>query len=247
MKGGPYYKLIEELKCNFMDTEAQLPMYFPIPGLPDYPQAGVINGFLKIDSAEIRGIFEPIIEEILRLIQEQIDTLNKEHGSVSVRFYCYFPQSPISAPLPRSQYSILCGYSLTYTALDCLPPWRAWVFFICLQKDSGEAQGVNLCFRSPTTSKCVGASTMSFEVALLIHWPGYHSWNAVARGAVIYGLQKRSKQACANYGVKVTFDLGAHLMKNETWHNNPVKWFVKKVFLFNYVSQEGRSSQTFVG
>jgi len=84
---------------------------------------------------------------------------------------------------------------------------------------------------------------MPFEVALLTRGVGYHSWSAVARGAVICGLQNiqiQSRQARRNYGIKITdtFDPKIHPIADKTWCHlteqwetrNSVRWYVNKVF-----------------
>ena len=89
-KGKPYYKMMKEfderLKRTFHDTEDQEIMDCEVPGLPDDPRTRVEDGFVEIDRAEMRGIFDPVINEILRLITEQVDSINMGyHKAVSVR------------------------------------------------------------------------------------------------------------------------------------------------------------------
>lgn len=55
------------------------------PGLPNDPAKGVIDGYMDISLEDMQGIFEPVMKEILRLIQEQIDRVNEIDKRVSVR------------------------------------------------------------------------------------------------------------------------------------------------------------------
>ena len=79
-------------------------------------------------------------------------------------------------------------------------------------------------------------------MALLTLGVGNHSWSAVARGAVICGLQNiqiQSRQARRNYGVYVNsiFDSRVHPVHDKYWCHlkeewrarDCVQWFVKKV------------------
>ena len=109
-KGDPYCKMMkdfdERLKRTFQDTEDQEVMVCEVPGLPDDPRTRVKDGFVEIDRAEMRGIFDPVIDEILRLIREQVDIISLPyHDIVTVR--------PLLFPLlPFRDLNIL--YYLTF-------------------------------------------------------------------------------------------------------------------------------------
>ncbi|KAF8470617.1 hypothetical protein BDZ91DRAFT_718521 [Kalaharituber pfeilii] len=78
-KGRPYQKMMkdfdERLKRIFQDSDDQDEMDCEVPGVSDHLQRKVQDGFLDIARADMREIFEPVIAEILRLIQEQLDTI----------------------------------------------------------------------------------------------------------------------------------------------------------------------------
>ncbi|KAF8470618.1 hypothetical protein BDZ91DRAFT_718525 [Kalaharituber pfeilii] len=80
-KGRPYQKMMkdfdERLKRTFQDSSDQDGMDCEVPGVPDDYRKKVQDGFLDISRADMQSIFEPIIAEILRLIQEQLDTIIK--------------------------------------------------------------------------------------------------------------------------------------------------------------------------
>lgn len=54
------------------------------PGLPDDDAKGVSDGYMAISREDLQKIFEPVITEIIRLIQEQIDKVNEAGMRVSV-------------------------------------------------------------------------------------------------------------------------------------------------------------------
>ena len=54
------------------------------PGLPNDPEKGVVDGYMDISLEDLQGIFEPVMKEILRLTQEQIDKVNEANKVVSV-------------------------------------------------------------------------------------------------------------------------------------------------------------------
>lgn len=55
------------------------------PGLPNDVANGVIDGYMDISLEDLQGIFEPVVKEILRLIQGQVDRVNEVNKRVSVR------------------------------------------------------------------------------------------------------------------------------------------------------------------
>jgi len=109
-RGRPYYKMMKEfderLKRTFQDTDEQEVMDCEVPGLPDDSRTRVEDGFVEIDRAEMRAIFDPVINEILRLIGEQINTVSMgSHNAVSVRFLLFsLPLPPF--PNPNILYNV---------------------------------------------------------------------------------------------------------------------------------------------
>jgi len=53
------------------------------PGLPYDAEKGVEDGYMDISLEDLQGIFEPVMKEILRLIQEQIDKVSEVNKRVS--------------------------------------------------------------------------------------------------------------------------------------------------------------------
>ena len=90
-----------------------------VPGLLNDPSKGVIDGYMDISLEDLQGIFKPVIKEILRLIQEQIDKVNEANKRVSVR-----------------KISAIYLYSLTFllTILEVhYHGWRVWLIHLLAQ------------------------------------------------------------------------------------------------------------------
>jgi len=71
------------LKRKFDGTHQDDLLEVEVPGLLNDASKGVIDGYMDISLEDLQGIFEPVIKEILRLIQEQIDRVNEENKRVS--------------------------------------------------------------------------------------------------------------------------------------------------------------------
>lgn len=62
----------EYLKRVFADDPSQPTHHCPAPGIQDDEFAGVEDGFLSISRAEMREIFDPVVNDVLKLVQQQI-------------------------------------------------------------------------------------------------------------------------------------------------------------------------------
>jgi molecular chaperone DnaK (HSP70) len=62
----------EYLKRIFADDPSQPTYHCPAIGIQDDEFAGVEDGFLSISRAEMREIFDPVVNEVLKLVQQQI-------------------------------------------------------------------------------------------------------------------------------------------------------------------------------
>ena len=88
-KGKPFHKMMKEfderLTRTFRDSCEQETMDCEVPGVADDPEKRIEDGFLEIDRKEMQEIFEPVIKKVLRLVQEQLDSVKKDgHTSVAV-------------------------------------------------------------------------------------------------------------------------------------------------------------------
>lgn len=70
------------VKRNF-DPSEQMLFNTPFPGVPDNVQAGVESGFLVMDSADVGGLFRPIIVDIIKLVESQISKLQQSGHKVN--------------------------------------------------------------------------------------------------------------------------------------------------------------------
>ena len=69
----------ERLKRCFRDSPECESMDCPLGDrVPDDPSKGVEDGYLEITIGEMKEIFDPVINEIIRLVRQQIDTISKE-------------------------------------------------------------------------------------------------------------------------------------------------------------------------
>lgn len=78
----------DTLKRSFADDEGTNTFYCPVPGMVDNAQAGVEDGFLSVSRGDMKGIFDPIINQIVSLVEEQIWSVETMKRKVSV---CHTP------------------------------------------------------------------------------------------------------------------------------------------------------------
>ena len=60
-----------EIKRKFQEGRAGV-YYIPVYPLPDNPHKGISRGRLRLSEEDIKGIFEPVICEIIKLVNDQI-------------------------------------------------------------------------------------------------------------------------------------------------------------------------------
>lgn len=90
-RGRPYRRMMkdfdESLKRNFKDSPDQEFMdCFVGSTVPDDEANRVMDGYLEVSRKEMRDVFDPVINEIIRLVRQQIDTVSsnsKQNVSVS--------------------------------------------------------------------------------------------------------------------------------------------------------------------
>lgn len=69
----------DTLKRDFVDTEAEDEFSCPVGGIPDDPISGVLDGSLVLTREDMRNIFDPIINQIIPLVQDQIDNVEGQN------------------------------------------------------------------------------------------------------------------------------------------------------------------------
>ncbi|EME87872.1 uncharacterized protein MYCFIDRAFT_129552 [Pseudocercospora fijiensis CIRAD86] len=80
MMGLRYFE--EFVKRNFNEEEHN-EVNVPFPGLPDDEEAGLDSGFLIMTSEQVKHIFEPIIDEVIALVEGQVNAIRYKGGNVS--------------------------------------------------------------------------------------------------------------------------------------------------------------------
>ncbi|PWW76350.1 actin-like ATPase domain-containing protein [Tuber magnatum] len=67
----------DSLKRNFTDSEDEDIFTCPIPGATDDSTAGIEDGMFVIYRDEMRKIFDPVVQEIVQLVQQQVKEVEK--------------------------------------------------------------------------------------------------------------------------------------------------------------------------
>lgn len=80
MMGLKYFE--ESVKRNF-NIKEHAEVNVPFPGLPDDEEAGLDSGFLTMTAEQVKSIFDPVIDEIVGLLEGQISDIEVKGGSVS--------------------------------------------------------------------------------------------------------------------------------------------------------------------
>jgi hypothetical protein len=71
------------VKRNF-DDEEDVEVSVPLPGVPDNEGAGIDCGFLSMNREQIKDIVDPVVMEVIELVQGQVESIRKEqNGQVS--------------------------------------------------------------------------------------------------------------------------------------------------------------------
>nr|POE83372.1 heat shock 70 kda protein 12a [Quercus suber] len=80
MMGLRYFE--EFVKRNFNEEEHS-EVNVPFPGLPDDEEAGLDSGFLVMTAEQVKDIFEPVIRQVIELVEGQVDTIRSKGGVVT--------------------------------------------------------------------------------------------------------------------------------------------------------------------
>lgn len=135
MMGLKYFE--EFVKRNFNEEEHN-EVNVPFPGLPDDDEAGLDSGFLIMSSEQVKHIFEPIIDEVVSLVEGQVDAIKGKGGNVSgIILVGGFGQSNylytrlkqhFNAPPPPvyTERPTHAAAHATQQAVEVLQPLHAW-------------------------------------------------------------------------------------------------------------------------
>ena len=80
MMGLRYFE--EFVKRNFNEEEHS-EVNVPFPGLPDDEEAGLDSGFLVMSAEQVKNIFEPVIKQVVDLVEGQVEAIREKRGRVS--------------------------------------------------------------------------------------------------------------------------------------------------------------------
>lgn len=80
MMGLRYFD--EFVKRNFNEGQHD-EVNVPFPGLPDDEEAGLESGFMVLTAEEVKTIFDPVINEVIDLVEGQVEAVRSKGGSVS--------------------------------------------------------------------------------------------------------------------------------------------------------------------
>lgn len=82
MKVAPRNRMMksfeEDLKRSFSNSEDDDIFICPIGGLADDFDAGIEDGGFVVTREEMKGIFDPVIDQIVPLVQKQINTVEAQ-------------------------------------------------------------------------------------------------------------------------------------------------------------------------
>lgn len=88
MDSLPRNKILKEfeevLKRGFINSEDDDISICPSYGLPNDPAAGIEHGGFVLTRDDMKGIFDPVIDQIIPLVQDQINTVIEQRLNLSV-------------------------------------------------------------------------------------------------------------------------------------------------------------------
>lgn len=130
MKTATRNKLLDyfedKLKRDFVDDKQAECISCPIGGLADDPVAGVSDGCISLSREDMLGIFDPVINLIIPLVQDQIDTIEQQDQlglQVSVCFLFFsgrgrkqYRSNPLT-PRPFCSWGVLALRSTSTSGL----------------------------------------------------------------------------------------------------------------------------------
>ncbi|PWW76349.1 actin-like ATPase domain-containing protein [Tuber magnatum] len=99
----------DSLKRNFTDSEDEDSFICPIPGVADDSTAGIEDGMFAIDQEEMRKIFDPVVQEIVQLVQQQVNEVEKTKVNPSLEEVRIPPTSYFSRQTRQVKALVLVG------------------------------------------------------------------------------------------------------------------------------------------
>ena len=76
----------EYVKRNFKDEEPEEEeeISVPLPGVADDEEKRIEGGFLMMRREEVKAIFEPVVSQVIKLVDEQVEGIRRNGGKVAV-------------------------------------------------------------------------------------------------------------------------------------------------------------------
>ncbi|OAL50191.1 Hsp70 family protein-like protein [Pyrenochaeta sp. DS3sAY3a] len=75
-------KYFEEFVKRNFNEEEHAEVNVPFPGLPDDEEAGLDSGFLIMSAEQVKEIFDPVIQEVIHLVEGQVNSIRAKGGLV---------------------------------------------------------------------------------------------------------------------------------------------------------------------
>lgn len=121
----------------------------PFTGLPDNPDAGIEDGYMVLESGEIKRLFDPVIQPIIKLVEDQVAQVNARGEKISAillvggfgqsaylheRLKARFAPAPDSMPtfsqLRISDIARSSGSTVAQSGVAVLQPLNAWTAIV---------------------------------------------------------------------------------------------------------------------
>jgi len=203
----------EYVKRNLTDESEDFNI--PMPGIPDNANAGVSMGYLALSHEQVEEIFEPIVKQILDLIEDQVNAIHSSSGQVSaILLVGGFGQSMYLHSRVKSYFN-RSNFPPSYTELIGM----------------GDV---------PQTSRALTVHARPSNRIIEVLQPP-NAWTAVTRGAIIRGLEGSItlvRMTRYHYGVTyyAPFDAATHSIDRRYWDSNEesyrargcMEWYVTK-------------------
>ncbi|KAF1945173.1 actin-like ATPase domain-containing protein [Clathrospora elynae] len=75
-------KYFEEFVKRNFNEEEHSEVNIPFPGLPDDEEAGLDSGFLLMSAEQVKELFDPVVQEVIRLVEGQVHSIRAKGGLV---------------------------------------------------------------------------------------------------------------------------------------------------------------------
>ncbi|KAG0126370.1 hypothetical protein HOY82DRAFT_570205 [Tuber indicum] len=201
----------DSLKRNFTDSEDEDLFTCPVPGIADDPTAGIEAGMFIIDRDDMRKIFNPVVQKVAQLVQQQVDEVEKLMAN----------------PPPPGDGLFTDTHSFGNFARR-----TRQVKALLLVGGFGESEYLRSRLQAEIRTRDGG------EISIL---QPPNAWTAVVRGAVMRGLEGemvRIRKVARNYGnsCSVPFMEGYHPKRDgyidpqdgEYMCRSRMRWYINK-------------------